>query len=269
MSHINLHGSVLQTRMQQLELVLAPLEFTVLHIRESRAHNPQFQNELDELNENTIGQIIDAGHNASLIPCNDLSIEQMLQIVDASDAVLIMGGEDVEPSLYAGSLSYPGAGHHEVASDRNQIAAIQHAITTKTPLLGICRGLQLINVALGGTLIQHLDNADAHRGTGNDPFMDTRFDSITAELAEDLSAKESHKCTHHQAIHELGEGLQIAAMSTDDIIEAIVHESAPVTGVQWHPEHPLTASTQLRTLINRLQGQCTQISGSVSELING
>lgn len=248
---------------------MAPLNFSVLHIRESRPHNPQFQLELDELNENTIGQIIDAGHNASLVPCNDLSVEQMLQIVDASDAVIIMGGEDVEPSLYGRTSSYPGGGYHEVASDRNQIAAIQHAITTKTPLLGICRGLQLLNVALGGSLIQHLENADAHRSTGGDPFVDTRFDSIASELAEDLSATDSHKCTHHQAIHELGHGLQIAAMSTDDIIEAVVHESAPVTAVQWHPEHPQTASTQLRSLVNRLAAQCKESSGLVPELLNG
>jgi len=248
---------------------LAPLNFTVLHIRESRPHNPQFQLELDELNENTIGQIIDAGHHAALVPCNDLSLEQMLQIVDAADAVLIMGGEDVEPSLYGRTSAYPGGGYHEVASDRNQIAAIQHAITTRTPLLGICRGLQLLNVALGGTLIQHLENVDAHRSTGVDPFVDTRFDSIAAELEVDLSAKDSHKCTHHQAIHELGQGLQIAAMSTDDIIEAVVHESAPVTGVQWHPEHHQTASSQLRALIERLATQCAQVAGEVPELING
>lgn len=245
------------------------MNFSVLHIRESREHNPQFQLELDELNENTIGQIIDAGHNASLVPCNDLSIEQMLQIVDASDAVIIMGGEDVEPSLYGGTSSYPGGGSHEVASDRNQIAAIQHAITTKTPLLGICRGLQLLNVALGGSLIQHLENADAHRSTGSDPFVDTRFDSIIPELAEALSANDSHKCTHHQAILELGHGLQIAAMSTDDIIEAVIHENAPATAVQWHPEHPQTASTQLRALIQRLAAQCENLSGVAPELVNG
>lgn len=247
---------------------MAPLNFSVLHIRESRPHNPQFQTELDELNENTVGQIIDAGHNASLVPCNDLSVEQMLQIVDASDAVIIMGGEDVEPSLYGRSSAYPGGGYHELAADRNQIAAIQHAITTKTPLLGICRGLQLLDVALGGTLIQHLENADAHRSTGSDPFVDTRLDSISTELQEDLSSKTSHKCTHHQAIHELGTGLQIAAMSTDDIIEAVIHESAPVTAVQWHPEHPQTASTQLRMLIQRLATQHEQVSGILPELIN-
>lgn len=248
---------------------MAPLNFTVLHIRESRPHNPLFQQELDELNENTVGQIIDAGHNAALVPCSELSLEQVLQIVDAADAVLVMGGEDVEPSLYGRTSAYPGGGHHELAADRNHVAAIQHAIATRTPLLGICRGLQLLNVALGGTLIQHLENADAHRSTGNDPFVDTRFDSIASGLEEDLSAKATHKCTHHQAIHELGKGLQIAAMSTDDIIEAVVHESAPVTAVQWHPEHPHTASSQLRALIQRLAMQCQAASGVAPELVNG
>lgn len=247
---------------------MAPLNFTVLHIRESRPHAPQFQLELDELNENTVGQIIEAGHNASLVPCNDLSLEQMLQIVDGADAVLIMGGEDVDPSLYGRTSAYLGGGHHELAADQNHIAAIQHAIATKTPLLGICRGLQLLNVALGGTLIQHLANADAHRSTDSDPFVDTYFDSITSGLEEDLSATAIHKCTHHQAILELGKGLQIAAMSTDDIIEAVVHESAPVTAVQWHPEHSQTAPSQLRALIQRLAMQCQDASGIAPELIN-
>ncbi|WP_430408140.1 gamma-glutamyl-gamma-aminobutyrate hydrolase family protein [Glutamicibacter halophytocola] len=116
---------------------------------------PLFQQELDELNENTVGQIIDAGHNAALVPCNDLSLEQVLQIVDAADAVLVMGGEDVEPSLYGRTSAYPGGGHHELAADRNHVAAIQHAIATRTPLLGICRGLRLLKRCLG----RHLDSA--------------------------------------------------------------------------------------------------------------
>ncbi|MFJ2621240.1 gamma-glutamyl-gamma-aminobutyrate hydrolase family protein [Glutamicibacter sp. NPDC087344] len=234
---------------------MEPLKIAVLHIRDTREHNPGFQLELDELNTNTLTQIHQTGHLPELISSWQLSLEQLQQIVDRSDAVIIMGGEDVDPQLYNGPLSYPGSGSHEPQADRTQIAAIHHAIATDTPLLGICRGLQLINVALGGTLIQDLDPALAHRGEGTDPFAQTHVSVVDDELAVDLSALSAHQCTHHQAIDSLGDGLQIVARSADGVIEAVVHHTAKLTGVQWHPEHSQTADTQLGPLIQRLARQ--------------
>lgn len=250
---------------------MEPLKIAVLHIRDTREHNPGFQLELDELNANTITQIREAGHHPELVAAWQLSLEQVQQTVDRSDALIIMGGEDVDPEIYNGSNTYTGAGTHEPEADRNQIAAIAYAMETDTPLLGICRGLQLINIALGGTLVQHMHNTAEHRGEGADPFAQTRVGFVAEELATDLSATAAHQCSHHQAIHSLGAGLQIAAMSTDDVIEAVVHNTAKVTAVQWHPEHSQTAPTQLRLLIQRLErqhGQLTAVQdGSLHNLL--
>lgn len=234
---------------------MEPLKIAVLHIRDTREHNPGFQLELDELNANTAAQIRAEGHEPELVATRQLSLEQVQQVVDRSDAVIIMGGEDVDPELYNGPEDYPGSGAHEPQADRSQIAAIRYAMATDTPLLGICRGMQLLNVALGGTLVQHLHNAQGHRGEGRDPFALTRAGFVADELAEDLSARDVHRCSHHQSIHSLGAGLQIAAMSNDEVIEAVVHHSAKATAVQWHPEHSQTAGSQLGPLIRRLARQ--------------
>lgn len=241
---------------------MEPLKIAVLHVRDIREHDPRFQLELDELNANTTALIQTEGHEPELVASWQLTVEQVQQIIDRSDAVIIMGGEDVDPELYNGPENYAGSGAREPQADRNQIAAIRYAMATDTPLLGICRGMQLLNVALGGTLVQHLHNAQNHRCEGTDPFVQTRVGFVANELAEDLSARDPHRCSHHQAIHSLGAGLQIAAMSSDDVIEAVVHHSAKITAVQWHPEHSQTASAQLGPLIRRLARQHAQPTAS-------
>ena len=241
---------------EALENDVEPLEIAVLHIRTDRANNPTFQRELDELNATTLQEIRTLGHRPVLVPAADLAPEVIRSVVDRSDAILIMGGEDVDPVLYAGHTDYPGSGNHEPAADRIQITAIHHALATRTPVLGICRGLQLVNVALGGTLIQHMENSDAHRAVAADPFVRTRLAFVSVDLMDSVDRNQVNRCTHHQAIDSLGEGLRIAAVSTDEVIEAVVHEEAPLTAVQWHPEHPNTAGSQLRSLLSRLAGQC-------------
>ena len=75
-------------------------------------------------------------------------------------------------------------------------------------------------------------------------------------LAESVDATQEVRCTHRQAIDRLAEGLVVAARAQDGVVEAVIHESAPVTAVQWHPEHPVTAPTQLAALLRRLRAQC-------------
>lgn len=243
-------------RHEALENHVEPLDIAVLHIRAERANNPAFQRELDELNATTLQEIRALGHRPNLVATAGLDPEQVRSVVDRSDAIVLMGGEDVDPGLYAGHRVYPGSGNHEPAADRIQITAIHHALATRTPVLGICRGLQLVNVALGGTLIQNMDNSDAHRAVAADPFVRTRLAFVSVDLMDAVDRNQANRCTHHQAIDSLGEGLRIAAVSTDEVIEAVVHEDAPLTAVQWHPEHPDTAGSQLRSLLARLAGQC-------------
>lgn len=115
-------------------------------------------------------------------------------------------------------------------------------------------------MALGGTLVQHLPTVARHRGEGHgraayvSPEIRVEADPGTT-LALEQALSPAPLCTHHQAIGELGAGLRVAARSSDGVIEAVIHESARITGVQWHPEHPEVAAVQLTGLLRRLASQ--------------
>lgn len=240
----------------------------LLHPRADRPHAPDYQRVLDTLNAAARRAVEDLGWRALDVPTADRSESAVHAMVAAADAIVLLGGEDVEPGFYGGATSYPGSGRHEPDADRTQIAVVRAAECARTPVLGLCRGHQLINVALGGTLVQHLPTLANHRAPEGSPgvYVEHRvvLDHGGAPHAEaphgdalhrDVDARHAVRCTHHQAIDRLGAGLRVAARAHDGVIEAVVHESAPITGVQWHPEHPDTAPTQLTALLRRLDRQ--------------
>jgi putative glutamine amidotransferase len=230
----------------------------VLHLRTSRPAHPRFQQELDMLNASTLRTIEALGWTADLVATAEQPTLATLAAARAADMVILMGGEDVDPRLYSDNAHYPGSGHHEPRADSSQIAVVLEALQRRKPVLGLCRGAQLANVALGGTLIQHLPTASAHRAPAlsGDPFIAARVVlEPDTDLHRDVDAGRPVMCTHHQAIDVLGTGLRVAGRAADGVIEAIVHDSAPITGVQWHPEHPRTAATQLMALLRRLERQ--------------
>lgn len=227
----------------------------VLHLRTERPHAPAFQTALDALNGPTVRVAEALGWNVVLVASAEERPEATSDLVARADAVVIMGGEDVDPRFYGGPADYPGSGHHEPEADRAHIAAVHQCLESGTPLLGICRGQQILNVALGGTLIQDLPSAQLHRATGDDRFVRNRVTVTHASLSATADTTQDVRCTHHQAIDRLGEGLVVAARSADGVVEALVHETAPITAVQWHPEHRETADTQLATLLERLAEQ--------------
>lgn len=171
--------------------------------------------------------------------------------LEHADAVLVMGGPDISPHFYGGSAVYPFSGAHFPRSDQAQLALIGRAVHRGFPVLGICRGMQAINVALGGTLIQHIE-APGH--TNPQLLEDYKFSrhEVVLDQASRLSqtlfgntvksAVSKRKATihsaHHQAADKIGEGLKVVANGLDGVVEAIEHTSAPVYGVQWHPEDP-------------------------------
>jgi len=228
----------------------------LLHLRTSRPLAPDFQVALDALTAPTVRVAEQLGWRVVPVASAEVPPSVTADLVAGADAVVIMGGEDVDPAFYGGPAIYPGSGHHEPDADLAHIAAVRHCVAAGTPLLGICRGLQVLNVALGGTLVQHLPTAAGHRATGDDHFVRNRVTLSDASLATAVDAAQEVRCTHHQAVERLGRGLVVAARAADGVVEALVHESAPVTGVQWHPEHPETADAQLAPLLTRLRAQC-------------
>ncbi|MFF0475670.1 gamma-glutamyl-gamma-aminobutyrate hydrolase family protein [Streptomyces sp. NPDC004284] len=159
--------------------------------------------------------------------------EAAAAVVARLDGLVIAGGADVEPGRY-GAEPDPRTGPPARERDAWELALIDAALASGTPLLGICRGMQLLNVALGGTLIQHMDgHVDAVGVIGRHavkPVPGTRYASLVPELTEVPTY-------HHQAVDRLGTGLTASAHAEDGTVEAVETDGpAWVLGVQWHPE---------------------------------
>jgi putative glutamine amidotransferase len=172
------------------------------------------------------------GNVPLVIPDNEYAGELLKKI----DILLLIGGEDVNPSYYGAEPS-PNLGAVNGRRDTFEMKLIQEAIKHRIPIFGICRGEQVLNVAFGGTLIQHLLGAEKHMS------LPTKEDNIHRVLArqESFAARiYGAECTvnssHHQGIEHPGKGLSAAMVSEDGVIEALEHDSLPVWSVQWHPE---------------------------------
>lgn len=172
-----------------------------------------------------------------------VSKESAPQIMARVDGLLLTGGEDVEPSLY-GQPRIMECGIPNIARDRTEIALIKAAQETRTPVLAICRGPQVLNVALGGTLIQDIarevPNALEHKATGDRAARvhDVEIDEGT-RIANAIGATHiSVNSLHHQSVRDIAPGLRVSARAPDGIVEGIESSSDDwwVMGVQWHPE---------------------------------
>jgi putative glutamine amidotransferase len=171
--------------------------------------------------------------------------EAMLAVLDHVDGLLVPGSpSNVHPSHYGGGESET-PDWHDPARDATTLPLIRAAIARGVPLLAICRGLQELNVALGGSLVQRVHlrpGRQDHRGGPGDP--DTRYGpkhpiTISGSLADILSTDSIVvNSVHGQAIDQLAEGLVVEATAPDGTIEAVGMPGAPgwVLGVQWHPE---------------------------------
>lgn len=237
------------------------LTVAVHHPTDHRPHAPEFQALIDELNTQIVRTVHGLGWTAQLYAGDRMTPAASRAAADA-DLVVIAGGEDVTPALYGEDDMFPGRDDHVTDADIAQLQVIREAAGKGTPLLGICRGLQLINVAFGGTLVQDMTSDPGfrghnHRGEG-DPFVRTAVSPVSPvsavgtgpRIPEGVLPAGDGLCTHHQAVGRLGSGLCVVARADDGTVEALVHEDAPVTGVQWHPEHPAVADTQLTALLH-------------------
>ena len=199
------------------------------------------------------------GWRVRRVLAEESGVSGVLRATDAADAVLLGGGEDVDPAVFGGERGYHGEGRHFPHADEAQIALVLRSLDRAQPLLGICRGLQVIDVALGGTLVPDLcdDSFHQNHGAGYDNAIHShaaRLEPATrlqrALGAEDVSVASGH----HQAVAGLGVGLRVAATAPDGVVEAIEHMEAPITGVQWHPESQIADPAQFPALVGQLAG---------------
>lgn len=184
-----------------------------------------------------------AGGLALLLPPDPRALEDPDAWLDLLDGLVLAGGCDIDPGSY-GARPHPETTGTVPERDAFEQALARRAIERDLPVLGICRGMQLLNVALGGTLLQHVPDAVGHGehrrnpGTfeGNDHEVLLEPGSVAARAA----GEERHRVLshHHQAVDALGEGLTVTGRAVDDdLVEAVeLPDARWVLGVQWHPE---------------------------------
>ncbi|MBQ9459853.1 MAG: gamma-glutamyl-gamma-aminobutyrate hydrolase family protein [Oscillospiraceae bacterium] len=161
----------------------------------------------------------------------ELGVEVERENFARCDALLLPGGADIHPKLYG--QDFHGAVEVDEARDRCEWKLFHRFLLEKKPIFGICRGAQLINAALGGTLRQHID------GHGQ---ISEGMDSMHTVCTDDpllhrlYGARFTVNSAHHQAVDRPGDGLRVVARAEDGVAEAICHETLPIFAVQWHPE---------------------------------
>ena len=184
-----------------------------------------------------------AGGMAVMLPPDGASVDDPRQVLELIDGLLLAGGADIDPSCY-GRQPREETAVTTPERDVFEIALARAAIERDLPVLGICRGMQLINVACGGTLEQHLPERFGHhehrRVLGSFDGADHDVELRAETLAMRVVGESSHatKSHHHQGVDELGEGLIVSGTSDmDELPEAIeLPNRSFVLGVQWHPE---------------------------------
>ncbi len=205
-------------------------------------NDPDYRIEVQGACSSYAESVIDAGGLPFFIPLSDPALSA--RYIEACDGVIFSGGEDVDPFLY-GATPSPKLGEVSRRRDDFELSLFQACMKAGKPILGICRGLQLINVALGGTLIQDIPSelqTQIQHTDDEDRWLELVHSvEVKQYTLLSLVMKEGvHKVNsiHHQCIKDLGRGLRVSSVCRDDgVIEAIESDSKlPLVAVQWHPE---------------------------------
>ncbi|WP_461202155.1 gamma-glutamyl-gamma-aminobutyrate hydrolase family protein [Enterococcus sp. N342-3-1-2] len=191
--------------------------------------------------KNFVTHIQEAGGLPLLLPMG--ALEDAKTYVKQIDKLLLAGGHDVSPSYYGETLHPLIQGTHP-ERDAFELALIKEAVAQKKPIFGVCRGMQLINVAFGGSLYQDLSLME--KPTLKHVQLPTPFRFAThdvtinsdSQLGQLLGSSYQVNSFHHQAVKDVAKDFQIIATAPDGVVEAIESHAfaAPVLGIQWHPE---------------------------------
>jgi putative glutamine amidotransferase len=191
-----------------------------------------------------------AGGIAVLLPPQPVDSEIASRVLDGIDGLIVSGGKDVDPSRY-GQERHPATDEPRRDRDAWEDALLTAAIDRGLPFLGICRGAQVLNVALGGTLVQHLPDVigSTRYNIGGGKFAENEVGiEASTKLGELLFGDETVgvKSYHHQAIDEVAPGLVVSARSDDGTIQAVELAGHPFgVAVQWHPEEDAAEDARL------------------------
>lgn len=224
----------------------------------SRTRGDRIVGNLDVLGQSPI-DIYYADYAHAVIEAGGLPLYLPLNVAPAAivarlDGLLMTGGTDIGPERY-------GAKPHDALlvtvpeRDDYELAVLDAAYECEIPTLGICRGLQILNVHAGGTLLQHVPEH---------AFIDGPGDDLTHEVVIDAGSTlnrlygDRHKVNslHHQAANDIGDQLRVAARADDGGVEALEHKSLPIVAVQWHPEMLPTRASD--PVFDWLVGQAAQ-----------
>ena len=177
-----------------------------------------------------------AGARALLVPPSESGVDETL---DSLDGLVLSGGADLDPQAY-GAEAHPETQGTRPERDRGEFALLEAALAHDMPVLAICRGLQVLNVARGGDLVQHLPDRVGHeqhretKGVFSDHGVRIDDDSRVGSVLGDHSPVKS---SHHQGVGRIGEGLREVAWSDDGTVEALEDPGRRfAVGVLWHPE---------------------------------
>jgi len=160
-------------------------------------------------------------------------------VVSRLDGLILSGGSDVDPRRY-GATPGPHATEIDPLRDEFELAVLDAAWMRGIPVLGICRGIQLINVSRGGSLVGHLpaDSGESHSFLGYPRnHLVHAVDLVEGSVPHALYGARTHvNSLHHQAVAEVGTGLAVTGRAPDGVVESVEALDAPIVGVQWHPE---------------------------------
>ena len=183
-----------------------------------------------------------AGGIAVLLPPQPVDGQIADRVIDGLDGLIITGGADVDPAAY-GHDPHPATDAPARDRDAWEFALLAAALRRRMPVLGICRGAQVLNVALGGTLHQHLPDLLGHtrHQQGSAVFSTSAVTTVEGSRLAGLSGGSTRaQCYHHQAIDRLGGDLRVCAVDEDGVVEAVeLPGETFVLAVQWHPEETL------------------------------
>ena len=188
------------------------------------------------LPEPYVAALVAAGARVALLP--PVQPGAATELLDRVDGLLLAGGGDIEPARY-GAADHPAQYGMDPDRDELELGLATEAVAMGVPTLGICRGLQLLNVAFGGTLVQHLPDGDgrlAHRDEARQAMHDVEVEQgsrLAGALGQARATCRSH---HHQGLDRIGDGFRPVAWAPDGLVEGIERDRGWTVGVLWHPE---------------------------------